>query len=504
MKKVIFIVTALLTCMTAFAQDYVHNALLFSRTQPSGSARMIGLGGAQAALGGDYSAALINPAGLGQYNRSEVTITPALNFLSSTSTYLGSASPEDARTGFAIPGFSIVFNSVSNQREEGFLGGSFAISMTRTNDLHQDFRYRNRNTQNSIVDFFIEDAGTVNADELIDEYSLTGLAYNNYLIEDNYDDDGNLVGYGTILDFSRVRQEEISQRKGSQTQWSFAYGANFNDKLFVGASVGIASIRYKLSQVFKEDEFQYNPEAPVALDNFKINEDYDISGTGLNLTLGAIFRPVDFLQIGGSLVTPTYYGRLTDKYSARVDSEWNDFEYYQGERLNSIYQEFPEEQLYEYSFTTPMKANVGLAFISKFGFLTFNTEFVNYSKSKYRSDIAGEFQSENDSIRTNYKDVINLAVGIEFRHDIIRARLGMNAQPDPYRTVSRDDIDRSIKSLSAGFGVRLKKFFGDLGVIHSWTEARRYPYFTLVGEADPMATMKFATTKVLLTFGYTF
>ena len=46
----------------ALAQGYVESALLFSRTRPGGSARIQGAGGAQIALGGDYSSALSNPA----------------------------------------------------------------------------------------------------------------------------------------------------------------------------------------------------------------------------------------------------------------------------------------------------------------------------------------------------------------------------------------------------------------------------------------------------------
>jgi hypothetical protein len=72
-------------CSGAFAQGFVENALLFSRTKPGGSARIQAMGGAQVALGGDYSSALSNPAGLGMYNRSEVTFSPALNFYNSDS-----------------------------------------------------------------------------------------------------------------------------------------------------------------------------------------------------------------------------------------------------------------------------------------------------------------------------------------------------------------------------------------------------------------------------------
>ncbi len=65
MKRFVFIGFALSICFQAFSQSFVDNALLFSRTVPGGSARIQSIGGAQVSLGGDYSSAFSNPAGLG-------------------------------------------------------------------------------------------------------------------------------------------------------------------------------------------------------------------------------------------------------------------------------------------------------------------------------------------------------------------------------------------------------------------------------------------------------
>jgi hypothetical protein len=331
-------------------------------------------------------------------------------------------------------------------------------------------------------------------------YSLTALAYNNYLMEEMYDDNGNVVGYGTVLDFSNVRQQEISERKGSQTQWNLSYGANFNDKFFAGVTIGIANIRYNLSQVYREDEFGYNTDAPNALSDFTVTEQYDIRGSGVNIALGAIFRPIDFLQFGASFVTPTYYG-ITDKYHARIESNWNNFEYFEGEYLNNVYQEFPEEQLYEYNITTPMRVNAGVAFIRKFGLLALNMEYVDYRKAKYSSEIAGDFQADNDDIKLYYKPVLNFSLGGEFRHDIMRYRIGGAYMSDPYED---PDIDRSVKTITGGVGVRIEQFFADFAVEHNITKNTRTPYFSSIGAADPHADIDLKSTRILLTIGFSF
>ncbi|SDY76054.1 hypothetical protein [Hymenobacter psychrophilus] len=63
------------TASHAFAQ-YQADALRFSQSQPVGTARTLGLGGATAAVGGDYGSVLVNPAGLGMFQRSEFSFSP--------------------------------------------------------------------------------------------------------------------------------------------------------------------------------------------------------------------------------------------------------------------------------------------------------------------------------------------------------------------------------------------------------------------------------------------
>src|SRR5688572_7860212 len=78
MKKIggLLVMALLWAGQDAAAQSYAETAMMFSRTKPTGSARILGMGGAQLSVGGDFSSAYSNPAGLGMYNRSEVSFTP--------------------------------------------------------------------------------------------------------------------------------------------------------------------------------------------------------------------------------------------------------------------------------------------------------------------------------------------------------------------------------------------------------------------------------------------
>lgn len=526
MKKIVFIVTFMSIVSLSLAQDFIDNALLFSRPQPSGSARIQALGGSQVSLGGDYSSALSNPAGLGMYNRSEVTFSPALTNSNISSTYKGTKT-DASKSMFNIPGLSFVYHHESG-KEKGFLGGSFGVSMTRTNNLNRQFRYSGENNQNSIIDYFIDDAYGLDPESMLwfqgedpgdNFYSLTGLAYNNFLIEDYIGKDNNgrdVYAYRSVLsplpaenglpaEVRTIDQEEVSESKGSQYQWSISYGANFSDKLFVGAGIGITSIKYKIKQLFRESNFRYSIDTDYyPIDNFQTNENYDIRGSGVNFTLGAIFRPLDFLQVGASLVTPTFY-RITDTYSARMESEWNYFDdpdnpsFPSQPNVSEHFEDMPV--ISEYNLSTPLRVTTGATFISKFGLISADVEFVNYAKAKYNSDISENFDPENQGVKAEYQSVVNYRVGAEYRYQIFRVRGGYNFMADPY--TQSDNVDRSIHSFSAGIGVRTKKFFADLGAVFSSTEGTRSPYYSSIGD-DPVAFQKFKTTNYILTFGFTF
>lgn len=515
MKKIILTAAFLSVFFgAASAQSYVDNALLFSRTAPSGSARIQAMGGAQVALGGDYSVALSNPAGLGMYNRNEFTFSAGYNVNTTTASFFGSKNSETSPV-FNLPGMSLVLHTPS-ERESGFMGGSFGIALTRLNDLNQTYRYRGVNTQSSIVDFFLDYANgdannpVIDPDDFLWDSSepgefyntLAGLAYRNYLIEDRNGNNG--LFYNSVLDYDRATQEEVYERTGAQYQWSIAYGANFSDKFFVGASLGISTIRFKLEQVYTESDFTRAGQSFQPLDNFSMGENFDIRGSGVNFTVGTTYRPVSFLQIGASFSTPTYYS-LTDTYEAGMQSNWNNFDYYpdvtNDDNLNDISEDFSDAVLYEYTLRTPMRIRTGAAFISTVGLISAEVEFVNFARNRYGSEIDGEFDGDNESIRQEFTNALNLSIGGEYRLSAFRLRGGLNLQGDPFRVT--DGVDRSVTTLSAGAGYRIDRFYIDVTGASSFTEGRRSPYFA-AGRPDPIAELDNRALRFMVTLGFTF
>ena len=68
--------------------QYSADALRFSQSQWGSTARFKAIG-AQTGVGGDLSSVGGNPAGIGLFTRSELSITPEFNSYNANATYLG-------------------------------------------------------------------------------------------------------------------------------------------------------------------------------------------------------------------------------------------------------------------------------------------------------------------------------------------------------------------------------------------------------------------------------
>jgi hypothetical protein len=458
------------------------------------------MGSSQVALGGDYSSAYSNPAGLGMFNRSEVTLTPAFSGYKTNASYLdGTDEASDSR--FIIPGISGVFH-LPMQNGGGFISGSLGISLTRTNDFNQATFFHGHNPNTSIIDSYIDNAfGATTAQFEEGSYNFntpTGLAYYNYLIgpkslltppgpEDEY--------------FTDVKgipdQQESFQTRGASNQWNFAYGANYKDKIFVGLGIGLVSLKFKNERSYREDFADDD-----VFNNLKLNETLDIKGNGINATLGVIGRPVDFLQIGVSFSTPTHY-EISEDYVASMSTSWNNFDYYgNGSEVLNELEKSTDHVVTDYSLTTPMKFSTGVAYISKFGLITADVDFVNPAKANYSSNMTGvTFDNENNDIRATFSSAINYRIGGEYRYKIYRVRAGYGVQGNTYN--SDFDLNNSIKTISGGIGLRIQKFYCDFAYVYSSGTGYYQPYSFFDGPG-PIANLDRTTNTGLITFGFTF
>ncbi|MBD1399008.1 hypothetical protein H9Q13_17700 [Pontibacter sp. JH31] len=522
--KISKIVSASLALMlgwggTAFAQNEV-DALRYTRYGLTGSARIQGIGGAQAALGADVSTMATNPAGLGMFRRSEFSFSLGQQSMdASTLSNVGQASDQESR--FVVPQMGVVLPSRSTGNEgSDWKGITFGIGFTRLNNFNETFSYQNTAVPpNTIVDYFADLAngrtlspGQTLLQNLDAEYNagiqtLSGLAYGTYLIDVFEDANGSQFADG-LYTFGNSSQQERVQRSGSQSQIDIGAGTSYRDKIYLGASMGIVTTDFKQESLFQESgnyvaifDESGNPdvESPYSL---ALRDEFRSRGTGINLKLGLIARPTDALRFGVSLQTPTVY-QFSDTYQSVLSATTLNPTTLQSETITEA--TFPGE--FDYRLTTPLRATGGVAFfINKYGFITADVEYVNYTNMRFSerdnmSSSSDYFTNVNNSIGNTFQSAINYRVGAEGRYEVFRVRAGYAHTGDPY---SNSSVDGSVSSYTLGAGVRLKNYYVDLAYVNSKMESPYSPYVFSSGGGEPVIDIENKQSTVMLTFGYNF
>ena len=464
------------------AQTYSETALMFSRPTFSGSSRMLGMGGAGVSLGGDLSSAHLNPAGLAMFNKGEIAFSIGSADNRATSSYLGS-SLTDNKPSLSIPFLGVSFHS--RKDDEKIINTTFAITYNKLSNFNRSVNYQGRNDKNSIIDYFLNDAYDDQGDPIDprDLFIPTNLAFETYLI-DTITVDGN-SGYWSALgllpdptDFRKVNQNERIVTSGAMTQWTFAWAMNISDKFFLGASLGLRNIRLDSKKTYTESGFEFKDKGYDPLNQFTLEEKLTVNGSGYNVTIGGIIRPVDGLQVAATYESKTGF-LLSDVYDASMSTRWNNFDYYQDGSaiLKDETARLDEGLLTEYTLSTPSRITGGVSwFFGKKGFITAEIGSVSYGSAKYKSRTAGvDFVSDNSSIRSLYTTGVNYRFGGEYRHDKMRFRAGGFYNADPFRT-AQNGVSRNISGLTGGFGYRESNYYVDLAVVLSNGNQSYRPY----------------------------
>ncbi len=533
---------------TLSAQDnnYESLARLFSQTAPNGSARMQALGGNHSALGADVSNTSGNPAGLGFYTRSEFSFSPAYQQVSNNSAYIVNTSTKDANTeNFNVANIGIVFAGEPPAYRSSWRG-NWAITYNRQNTLYNKVSFAGTNYASSMVDNF---ANITNQDIRDNNLSLsdfkTGLYSDapNFLYQsDMYYWSFLVTPNGTSADpfvgaepGKSVQQNYNFESTGRTSQWTIGYGGTANEKFYLGFSLGIPSFRYETKSTYSENFINYD-----AIQSFDQTKSLVTTGTGLNLTAGFIYKPNNTLRFGASIVTPTWYNideTTSSSLKVNVDAAktgivfaenpgtdainianklaslgygivFNNNRYY----VRSIPKLSTQPVDVTYQLNTPFKASGGVAlFFGKKGFLSADLEYVAYKGMKLSTTMnddytASELSYSTQLIKRNYRNVLNMKVGGEYRIGQISLRAGVAYNADPYETSidTGTKFDRSQTIYSGGLGYRDKTFYIDAACLFAQSQQSYAPY-VLSNSADfASATIKNTWIKGMLTFGIYF
>jgi hypothetical protein len=404
-QKKLLILMTLLISMTAFSQviGYDDAGLLFSRENIKGTSRYTAMSGAFGALGGDLSAADVNPAGLAIFKYSESTLTLDSRSTDIISTYYNTATNNsDDRINFAQAGGVIIFDNGSDMWSKFALGVNYTI----VNDFTNGY--------------------VTNGNSQISEFNVDP-----FLNFDN--DDTNDIFYNNV-----ESQRFINNTSGSNDKVTFTIAGQYDDDTSFGFSVITHSLDYFQHVRFNE----VNNDGNANVLDAQLDQRLLITGEGIGFGFGVISKSVDNFRFGASFETPTWY-ELTEEFEESTNIQLSN--------TATQYNENPDINIFDYRVKTPLKLTGSFAYIfGKAGLISFDYVYKDYSSIKIKP--SSEFNTENQTINDNLTSTGLIKVGAEFRHKNLSFRGGFHTEDSPIKSSNEKETGYSL-----GLGIKFSE-----------------------------------------------
>lgn len=548
MKKYIALFFSALTCLTiqqVKAQSET-DAYRLSQTDPlNGSARFQALGGAFAALGGDPSSVTQNPAGIGVFRHSELSIAFGSIAQSSQANWYKNESATKT-SNFWSPQFAVVGSFFDRLSGNGFTFGFNRQNLARYN---RNFKISSGTpTDFSIADYSalitpdntpVKDLNPTNSYNPYRESSLSWLsilAYeagwiqpdNNGVYTTGFyypDKTGRYVPYGPYESHMEWRE------RGSVDAYDFTFGFNNKDRYYFGFSLRYTDIDYVLKSSYAED-FKDN-------DYLVLGNELWTRGGGFSFSLGTIIRPIGGLRIGLAYFSPTwmvlqdgFYASATSRYSHAMDDKGNFLPQDQWVLKGNT----PQDATFSYRLSSPSRFVVGLGYtFGNKGLISMDYELTPYNAMKLRSrQGVSYFSGDNEAISKHYTLAQTLRFGAEYKpFSRLSLRLGSVITTTPMAkgngltsfetnttpiftagTLPHYIIPTGSLTLSGGIGYKLSSsFYIDLAFSNTKTINHVYSFSTLtdprgnpIGDFSSPQSIRLSenTLRTTVSLGYKF
>ena len=493
-----FFFTILLAAPSLIFSQNASDALRYSIQNYGGTARSLGAGNALGALGADYSMLSVNPAGLAAYRTNELVFTPAVRFSSTDArlknNFSSVNSSNETKGNFHFDNFGMVFHSTPSDFK--WKTANFAIGMNQLANFSQATYFEGK-SKGSLMDYFFDDYKNYGYDTASLDPFGNGLAYRaNALYFQGTD---TLTSDFLAAPNALVSRSQTIFESGHNNELVFSYAGNYDDKLSIGATVGVPFFSYKRQTSYAEAD---PSDSILYFDRLQFDEFLQTSGVGVNLKIGAIWRINQMFRIGAAFHTPTLVG-FTDNFNNSFTYKYTD-----ANGSNETTADATGEPL-NYRLRTPLRV-VGSAAVlfPKIGFLSADVEYLDYSASKFNltKDINNAANRDyervlNQSVADSYGSAVNIRVGGEVALSQIRLRGGYNLFGTPFATTSGKMFPNS--AVSFGVGLRREWFYADFGYRFSKNRENFQPYQPVNGVGQTVET-ETNRQDFLLTVGFKF
>ena len=528
MKKIFIAAMAVALGVPAAAQDTYESARLLG-SDLNGTARYVGMGGAMEALGADISTMSSNPAGIGLFRHSTISTSFGFQAQADAKKFdgLGSTNMSFDQAGFVYSAkispssfINVGFNYHKSKNFDQILSAANSLAGCSQNGLTWE------KANQGIYDFEFNQQG----DMIGMEYGYRSYSFNqadymntNVLMLNPKDKKVNCYDASGYT-FDRAHRGWIAD-------YDFNLSGNYDDRFFWGLTVGIKDVHYKGYSEYGESLVVHDatrteyPGGSVAY-----GDDRRIKGTGVDLKLGVIVRPLEesAFRVGAYVHTPTWY-ELTSSNSSYILNNTPTY---------GSYDDGVSNESYDFGYHTPWK--FGLSMGTTVGTqlaLGATYEYTDYGASQNRIidgyDYYDNAQTSKDydmkeNTERSLKGVSTFKVGAEYKPvPEVAIRLGYNYLTSGYKM---DGVrDQSVNSLgvmyasttdyvnwkdtqrlTAGVGFKVGKMNIDLAYQLSKTDGEFHPFQDYVPAYSSVAVSTGVTkvtnkrSQALLTIGYTF
>ncbi len=543
MKKYISLVVLGLTAIQAMAQDTYENARVLG-SDLNGTARYVGMGGALEALGADISTISTNPAGIGLFRRSMASLSFGVVSQEEVHRFdnLGKTNLSFDQIGFVCAMrtgetsfFNFGFNYHKSKNFDQILSAanslekaSLAKHVFGKSTLEKDSRGGYTLDTNKDGDWMgWRDA---DSDERAYPYTTLDYLYTNGVTMDDVNDP--LYPINTYMEASGYQFDR--SHTGWISDFDFNFSGNIHNRIYLGFTLGLHNVNYTGYSIYTENIIS---ASGISAGTHSLTDERKITGSGVDLKFGAIFRPIEEspFRLGLSVATPTWYELKSDNYT--ILRNYADETIY-----NWGYEKVQNGENYKYRYYTPWKFGLSAGHtLANYLALGLSYEYADYSSADTRViDGYDAYDNEktypdrvmNDNTSHSLKGVHTLKLGAELKPEPDMAiRLGYNYVSPMYQSNGvRDNLlDSESNSyastadytnwkdthrITCGFGYKYEKLNFDIAYQYSVTSGTFHPFqnTTFNDPDDGTRLENIATTtsvnnkrhQLLFTVGYTF
>ncbi|RTY86625.1 OmpP1/FadL family transporter [Flavobacterium sp. GT3R68] len=432
MEKYLTLIIAALSFTAVQSQD-ITDAMRYAQDNTNGTARFRAMSGAFGALGGDFSALNVNPAGSAVFNNNQIGLTLNSYHTKNESTYFGTKNSESNFT-LDLNQAGAVFVFKNDDEKSDWKKFTLALNYENTNKYDNSLFYSGTNPTNSVADYFLYYAEGIPLSALqnsyYDELNLGDqqafLGVNGHIITPVDPNSGTYES--NVPPGGNYYQENSFESTGYNGKLAFNAAAQYKDKFYFGLNLNTHFSDYRQATLFHEDNNNSTTEGVRSLDF--ANEVYTY-GTGFSFQLGAIAKVTKEFRLGVAYESPTWYELTDERYQILTTRGFN----YDGNpALSNATPDSDVVLIYDpYKLQTPGKWTGSFAYVfGKTGLLSIDYSLKDYSNTQYRPK-DNYFRPLNNQMAELLDVSSEIRIGGEYKINQWSLRGGYRIEQSPYK-----------------------------------------------------------------------